>query len=120
MIPAYDAGEDLEQALRPVPDRDPGPDRRQVAAVDDASPGPGRVRVILGRSAPDRPRAEAAALREAGDPRVGLPRRGGARRRAPRPRSGRVGRSSYEWGMEPRARRWPGLDRHGVRGEGRS
>jgi Glycosyl transferase family 2 len=38
MIPTYNAGAWLEIALRSVLNQDPGPDRMQVAVVDDASP----------------------------------------------------------------------------------
>jgi glycosyltransferase involved in cell wall biosynthesis len=54
MIPAYNAGDYLEQALRSVLDQDPGPDRMQVAVVDDASAGVDRAEAIVRRLAPDR------------------------------------------------------------------
>src|SRR4051812_23537649 len=38
MIPAYEPTDLLEQALRSVLDQDPGPDRMQIAVVDDGSP----------------------------------------------------------------------------------
>jgi glycosyltransferase involved in cell wall biosynthesis len=54
MMPAYDAGDHLEQALRSVLDQDPGPDRMQIAVVDDASPGVDRAEAIVRRLAPNR------------------------------------------------------------------
>jgi len=38
MIPTYNSGDWLEVALKSVLDQDPGPDRMQIAVVDDASP----------------------------------------------------------------------------------
>ena len=54
MIPSYNADAMLGETLRSVLDQDPGPDRMQIAVVDDASPGADRAASIVGRLAGDR------------------------------------------------------------------
>jgi len=54
MIPTYNAGEFLEIALKSVLAQDPGPDRMQIAVVDDHSPGAEQARTIVNRLAPQR------------------------------------------------------------------
>ncbi|QDV36258.1 glycosyltransferase family 2 protein [Tautonia plasticadhaerens] len=54
MMPAYNAGDYLEQSLRSVLDQDPGPHRMQIAVVDDASAGVDRAEAIVRRLAPAR------------------------------------------------------------------
>ena len=53
MIPTLPATELLEKTLRCVLDQDPGPDRMQIAVVNDRSPD-GAGRRIVGRLAPGR------------------------------------------------------------------
>lgn len=54
MIPAYNAGNYLEQTLRSVLDQDPGSDRMEIVVVDDASPEADRGEEIVRRLAPGR------------------------------------------------------------------
>lgn len=53
MIPTYNCTYLFEQALRSVLDQDPGPDRMQIAVVDDCSTG-GRHEEIVRKIAPTR------------------------------------------------------------------
>ncbi len=46
MIPAYNSTKLLESTLRSVLEQDPGPDRMQIAVVDDASPSPEAGRIV--------------------------------------------------------------------------
>ena len=53
MIPAYEPSEFLERTLRSVLEQDPGPDRMQIAVVDDRSPTVD-VEALVARVAPGR------------------------------------------------------------------
>ena len=53
MVPSYNASALLEATLRSVLDQDPGPDRMQIAVVDDASPN-GEARRVVAALAPGR------------------------------------------------------------------
>jgi glycosyltransferase involved in cell wall biosynthesis len=53
MMPTYECGDLFEQALRGVLDQDPGPDRMQIAVIDDHSSGDVHARVVR-RLAPGR------------------------------------------------------------------
>jgi glycosyltransferase involved in cell wall biosynthesis len=53
MLPVYNSTDHFEQSLRSVLDQDPGPDRMQIAVVDDHSPHP-RHEEVVRRLAPSR------------------------------------------------------------------
>jgi glycosyltransferase involved in cell wall biosynthesis len=53
MMPVYNCDELFEDALRSVLDQDPGPDRMQIAVLDDVSKGR-RHEEVIRRLAPDR------------------------------------------------------------------
>jgi GT2 family glycosyltransferase len=53
MIPTYRTNDLLEETLRSVLDQDPGPDRMQIAVVDDQSPDDRHLQVVR-RLAPSR------------------------------------------------------------------
>jgi glycosyltransferase involved in cell wall biosynthesis len=53
MIPTFRSNDLLEKTLRGVLDQDPGPDRMQIAIVDDRSPGDNHLQVVR-RLAPSR------------------------------------------------------------------